>query len=256
VGEGGGGEVPRLGVAVCAFGVPLLKAASDLGNKKAFSAFMITVGVARYGAGHHRILPPAWNQPSITLCVCSESATALSARCKSSGNFFPRFSARRRMPRQAFGLKKYRCGTGPASKISDNEHTPSSLGNRSGMAVHSHKLSVKHSPCVPIPEFAQAPEKGSKIPSSVRRQDAGDVLPYQPAGAISFSNGKIGEHEASSRVSQAFAKPRDRERLAWGSSDENIDSCIGPLLESGHVTPVGRVGIVVGKNGRGERFDL
>lgn len=33
--------------------------------------------------------------------VCPESATVLSARAKCSGNFLPRFSARRRIPEQA-----------------------------------------------------------------------------------------------------------------------------------------------------------
>lgn len=38
---------------------------------------------------------------------------------------------------QAVALKKYRCGTSPVSKTSDNEHTAASLG-------HSEVLSVKH----------------------------------------------------------------------------------------------------------------
>jgi hypothetical protein len=57
-------------------------------------------------------------------------------------------------------LKKNRCGTSPVSKISDNEHTTAALG-------HSKVLSVKHSVGEPIPEFAQAPEYGTKVPSSV-----------------------------------------------------------------------------------------
>tara|TARA_R110000765_G_scaffold248616_1_gene350457 strand:- start:414 stop:629 length:216 start_codon:yes stop_codon:yes gene_type:complete len=70
------------------------------------------------------------------------------------------------MPRQAFALKKYRCGTPPVSNISDNEHTPSSLGNCSGKAVHSDVLSVKNSVGEPIPEFDQPSEYGTKVPSS------------------------------------------------------------------------------------------
>jgi hypothetical protein len=64
------------------------------------------------------------------------------------------------MPRQALALKKYRCGRSPVSKMSDNEHATPSLG-------HSVELSVKRSIGEPIPEFAQAPEYGTKIPSSV-----------------------------------------------------------------------------------------
>jgi hypothetical protein len=64
------------------------------------------------------------------------------------------------MPRHAVALKKNRCGTSPVSKISDNEHTTAALG-------HSKELSVKHSVGPPIPEFAQAPEYGTKVPSFV-----------------------------------------------------------------------------------------
>lgn len=64
------------------------------------------------------------------------------------------------MPEQAFALKKYRCGTSPVSKISNNEHAAASLG-------HSEELSVKNPVGEPIPEFCQPSEKGAKIPSSV-----------------------------------------------------------------------------------------
>ena len=47
----------------------------------------------------------ACNQSAIAVKICSESTTAFSARCKCGGRFFPRFSARRRMPAQARGLK-------------------------------------------------------------------------------------------------------------------------------------------------------
>ena len=69
------------------------------------------------------------------------------ARSNLVGIDFPRFSARRSIPLHAFGLKKYRRGTSPVSKISDNEHTPPSLWDGTRVAVHSDKLSVKHAPC-------------------------------------------------------------------------------------------------------------
>lgn len=73
-------------------------------------------------------------------------------------------------------LKKNRCGTSPVSKMSDNEHATPSLG-------YSKVLSVKNAVGEPIPELRQAPEKGSKDPSAVNRQDSGDVLPDHPSGA-------------------------------------------------------------------------
>ncbi|HNG81338.1 MAG TPA: hypothetical protein PLW24_17825, partial [Burkholderiaceae bacterium] len=50
--------------------------------------------------------PDYWLDVSAAVFVCSWEATAVSARCKASGSVFPRFSARRRMPAQAFALKK------------------------------------------------------------------------------------------------------------------------------------------------------
>jgi hypothetical protein len=65
----------------------------------------------------------------------------------------PRLAARRRIPRQAVALKKYRCGTLPASKISDNEHTPPSLRYGVLVPVHSHVLSVQNPDGPPVAEF-------------------------------------------------------------------------------------------------------
>lgn len=65
-----------------------------------------------------------------------------------------------KIPRQAFALKKNRCGTSPVSKASDNKHTAAALG-------HSEILSVKHSVGEPIPAFDHAPENGTKVPSAV-----------------------------------------------------------------------------------------
>ena len=98
-------------------------------------------------------------QTACALKVGAKATTAASAASNASGNFFPRFSARRRIPAHAFALKKNRCGTTPVSKVSDNEHTTASLG-------HSEVLSVQHSVCEPVPELPQRPEDGTKIPSS------------------------------------------------------------------------------------------
>jgi hypothetical protein len=95
--------------------------------------------------------------------------------------------------------------------MSDNEHTPASLGNGSGKLACSDVLSVKHSVGEPIPELAQAPEEGTKIPSSAAGQDAGDVLPNQPVGPIAVSDGKIGEREVAAWVSQSLAQSGDGE---------------------------------------------
>jgi hypothetical protein len=120
----------------------------------------------------------------------------------------------------------------------------------------STELSVKHSVGEPIPEFCQAPEEGTKIPSVAGGQNSGDILPDQPAGPISCSNGKIGEEEVASRVSQPGSKAGNAERLARGSSNEKVNCVIGPFLKAGHVAAVGDAGIVMRQDSARERLDL
>ena len=86
------------------------------------------------------------DQSTVAVEVGAKPATASSARRKGGGSSFPRFAARRRIPAQAFGLKKYRDGTAPVSKTADNEHTLAALGQ-------SEILSVKNAVGEPIPEF-------------------------------------------------------------------------------------------------------
>jgi hypothetical protein len=51
--------------------------------------------------------------------------------------------------------------------MSDKEHTPASLRDGSGEAVHSDVLSVQHAPGDAIPEFLKTPDEGRKSPSAV-----------------------------------------------------------------------------------------
>lgn len=129
-------------------------------------------------------------------------AAVRSAACNCGGNSLPRFAARRRIPAQARGLKKYRRGTTPVSKIADNEHTLAPL-------CQSEVLSVKNSVGEPIPEDCQPSKEGSKSPASVSRQHTGDVLPNQPLGAIAVSDCKIDECEVAPWVSKARSKSCD-----------------------------------------------
>ena len=127
-------------------------------------------------------------------------APASSASLKCSGNVFFLFSALRRIPAHALGLKKNLGGTGPVSKTSDNEDTSPALRDGAGVSLCSDPLSVEHAISPPIPQVPQRPEEGTKIPSSVGRQDAGDVFPDNPSRPEMFSDFQVGEHEPSPRV--------------------------------------------------------
>src|SRR5215475_14002824 len=148
-----------------------------------------------------------WDEIVGSVCVVAVAAAAFRAACNWAGSSSPRLSARRRIPEQALGLKKYRCGTLPVIKTSDNEHAPAPLGN-------SVILSVKNSVGDPIPAFPQPSEKGTKIPSPVRRQEAGDVLENHPTGPKSSNKRKGDERQVATRVIQSEPPSRDREGLA------------------------------------------
>ena len=87
-------------------------------------------------------------------------ATCSKASCKGLGNVRPLLFARRSIPAQALGFKKYRCGRSPVSKMSDNVDSAATLGD-------SEKLSVKHSPRARIPDVVQRPEECPEVPSAV-----------------------------------------------------------------------------------------
>src|ERR1700761_3615264 len=100
--------------------------------------------------------------------------------------------------------------------MSDNEDAAPSLG-------YSEILSVQNSVGDPIPEFDQHPEEGSKGPSAVDRQDAGDVLPHQPYGPESASKSSKLDGEVATRVIQSRSLTGDGERLARCSSGQKVD---------------------------------
>jgi hypothetical protein len=178
-------------------------------------------------------------------------APAVRAARNWAGNSFPRRSARRRIPEQAFALKKYRCGTSPVSSVCDNEHTATALGD-------SKPLSVKNAVGEPIPEFCQRPKEGAKIPSFSRRQYSGDVFPYHPLGPQDANKLSESEGQVATRVFQSFSQPCDRERLARSSSAEKRDRAAliqHFLREFRHVAQVFEFPVVVNHCGR-ERLNL
>jgi hypothetical protein len=175
-------------------------------------------------------------------------ATCSNAIRSKGGNALARFAARRRMPAQAFALKKYRRGTMPVSKMSNNEDAAAALG-------HSEELSVQDSPGATIPEFCQRPEDGSKIPPAVRRQDAGDVLPDNPARPQSASKAAKLDGQVATRIIQAASLSRDGERLARRPAGKDVD-CTAVGTDFSEVAKVRNVRIVVCQQRRAKRVDF
>jgi hypothetical protein len=88
--------------------------------------------------------------------------------------------------------------------VADNEHTAATLGD-------SKPLSVKNAVGEPIPEFAQRPEEGSKIPSFAATEDARHVFPNDPLGLHDSSKLDESEGQVATRVGQSASKPGNAE---------------------------------------------
>src|SRR5678815_1358367 len=130
----------------------------------------------------------------------------------------------------------------------DNEHTLASLGE-------SEILSVKDAVGPPIPEFCQPPDKGTKVPSVRRRQDTGDVLPKNPAGAQSFSQAKKLEGQVAAGIGQASPQPGDAEGLARGAAGKNVN-WTGRCGNFGEVAIEPQTGEMVGEYSARKLLDL
>jgi hypothetical protein len=79
------------------------------------------------------------------------------------------------IPRAAFGLKKYACGTTWVSITSNNVDSSARLGD-------SEVFAVKHAPAHAIPEFGQCANDDSEVPSSVAREQTWNVLDDENSG--------------------------------------------------------------------------
>jgi hypothetical protein len=139
------------------------------------------------------------------------------ASFRAGGNSFPRLSALLNIPAQAFGLKKYRRGRSPISKISDKYASAASLRD-------SEVFSVKRSVGDMIPEFSQRPDKGGEICASglTGRIDAWHVFPYNPSGSVLFNKASICESDAAARIVEAQSLSGNGPGLAGGSPDDEV----------------------------------
>ena len=207
------------------------------------------VGIAR---GRHIdrprcVVAPERNQVAGLGLVVIRATCSNAIRSK-GGNFLARFAARRSIPAQAFALKKYRRGTSPVSKMSDNEDATASLG-------HSEELSVQHSPGATIPEFRQRPDDGAKVPPAVRGQDTGDVFPDDPPRPQSASKPAKLDGQVATRILQAATSSGEGEGLAGSSSGQNVD-WTAASFDRREVAKVGNVRVAVRQQRGAKRIDL
>ena len=190
----------------------------------------------------------------------------------------PRFPARRRIPAQAFELKKYRCGIEPLSSTCDNEHTTAALGQSEILGIEDPprdcaRGSKSHTRVRP---FSPWRNEGGVLSRKAReeaaegvvadREDAGHVLPDDDAGRQSalgaaFIDG-IGkpqefEGEVSTGVVEGTAEARDRKSLAWRSAHQDVGPGDPVLVTQQREVAVQRhIRVMMGEHSAGEGLDL
>jgi hypothetical protein len=92
--------------------------------------------------------------------------------------------------------------------MSDNEDSTASLGD-------SKVLSVQDSAGDAITAFNQRPLDGSIIPSSVRRQETGDVFKNEPLRLQLFKKSEILPKESRPLAVESGSTPCEAKVLTW-----------------------------------------
>src|SRR5580704_10971519 len=115
--------------------------------------------------------------------------------------------------------------------MSDNEHTLPALR-------HSEPLSVQNCVGEPIPDLRQPSKEGSKRPSFVTGQDAGDIFPNDPGGSESLNDTQESEGKVATRVSHSFSESRNTETLAGSPADKNVNWPSCPFFIIKHIAKV------------------
>lgn len=161
--------------------------------------------------------------------------------------------ARRRIPAQAFGLKKYRSGISPVSKMSDSEHALAPLR-------HAEVLCVQHCPRERIPDLIHCSQEKPKVSSFGGRQEAGHVLEDEPTGCKSSNNSQGDEGQVAARVIQAKTFSGDAVGLAGASENKNVwpgdGSGARREVIGGHVSKVDRMRVPSREHCCGKLLDL
>jgi hypothetical protein len=141
------------------------------------------------------------------------------ASANAIGNSRPRFSARRKIPAAALGLKKNRSGTLSSSTSANDEDASPPLG-------HSEVTAVQHSPGEVVkPDVPQRADHDGEISSVGGTEQAGDVLNDDPSSRSNKLIGAAGELEEQpgSFPGESGSSSGDGEVLAGESSAEKIN---------------------------------
>ena len=121
----------------------------------------------------------------------------------------------------------------------------------------SEILSIENAVGDPIPAFAQRPEDGAKVFSSVTAEYPWDIYPNDPGGSTLVNNLAESEGQVATVIAQSSSEPGNGEGLTGRSSDKNVD-CSSSLDEVVicYISHVFHLGPVVVEYCGGEFLDL
>ena len=141
--------------------------------------------------------------------------------------------------------------------MSDSEQTPPTLWDGSWKDVHSHVLSVQHSPCEMIPDGINCLDEPLEVHASVCGERTWYIFPYEPPRTHRLKKSYIGHREAAALVIESSLLPCDRESLAGRSSNKKVN-CSGILfsLYLRHVSNIRHVRKTLTQNLARERLYL
>lgn len=168
------------------------------------------------------------------------AATASSTSFRCGGNSFPRFAARRRIPRHARGESEYRGGAS-GSKIAGSEHAE----NASASLGQSEVSSIKSCPPATIPDPFQLQEDRCEVSAAVASEQSGNILPKQDSRAKSIHEPRHVIEQPAALSCDSGALAGDAQVLTREPARDHVHARkVGPQLGhvgvSWHIRPSGR----------------
>ncbi len=188
--------------------------------------------------------------PRLGFVVVRAAASKAARNC--GGSSRPRFSALRRIPAHAVGLKQYRRRWSPVSRMEDSEHSIASLRD-------AEVASVKRADASEIADFSKRENEGAEVARVLGVPGSADIFPDDPTWSCATSEAHEFEGQLRTRIIQSRSAARDAEPLAGGSSHEKVDCPMSFELLVGdgrHVAEVRDGGEAVREHGVGEGVDL
>ena len=142
------------------------------------------------------------------------AASSRRAASKAGGNSRPRFSARRRIPRAAFGLKKYFADT-RFCRTADKEHATAALGDSEIAAVQNPVADDR-------PALPKSREDGPHIGSPAAAKKPWNILEESPRRLDDLGDADDLPEEARAFALESGPLPSDGEVLAGEAAGEQI----------------------------------